>query len=141
MRLTLLIIFLSFSGILKAPEAKTIFLRADMPLRDETLLNAIIQVESQGNPLAVNFKEQAYGIIQIRQVMIDEVNRLGGNYTLQDAFDVEKSKEIFWKIQAHHNPTGDYRKGARIWNGRSKSNKYWTKVEKFLNRYKNQRKP
>ena len=59
------------------------------------LLSAIAMIESSGNPNAINESEQAFGLYQLRQIYIDDVNRTQGtNFTHQDAFDVEKAEQI-----------------------------------------------
>ena len=83
-----------------------------------TLVDAIIQVESRGNDSAFNAAENAVGCLQIRPIMVREVNRLIGweVYTLEDRWDREKSIEMFNVIKDHvENPNGE--KIARIWNG------------------------
>lgn len=53
-----------------------------------------------------------HGVLQLRKIYIDEVNRLTGeNYTVEDAFDIGKSLDIFRALQAHYNPTQDLDKG------------------------------
>lgn len=56
-------------------------------------IQILIAVESDGDPKKFNKQEQAVGILQIRQVMVDDVNRILGirNYTLADAWDPGKS--------------------------------------------------
>ena len=59
------------------------------------ILFAIAMIESSGNPNAINESEQAFGLYQLRQIYIDDVNRTQGtNFTHQDAFDVEKAEQI-----------------------------------------------
>jgi hypothetical protein len=103
-------------------------------MRDETLLRAIIQVESGGNPDIINFKEQAIGLLQIRDVMLKEVNRIVGyeKYSPKDCLDSLKSIQMYWLVQDCHNPSGDYYTGARLWNGKSRRNLYWKKVKRLI---------
>lgn len=60
------------------------------------LIPLLIAVESGGDPNAYNEIENAAGILQIRPIMVDEVNRILGEvvYTLQDRFDIDKSLEM-----------------------------------------------
>jgi hypothetical protein len=104
------------------------------PLKDQRLLNAIIHVESGGNPLQVNFGEQAMGLLQIRPVMLREVNRIIGynKYTTKDCLDSLKSIEMFWIVQTYHNPANELKTGAIVWNGKSIHNHYWQKVKQLL---------
>ena len=105
----------------------------------DDLVNAIIHVESRGDTLAHNIKENAVGVLQIRPIMVKEVNRIlrFDKYTLQDRWDKQKSIEMFNVIRQNTpNPTNE--KIARNWNGgpngyRKKSTlKYWQKVQQQL---------
>ena len=131
--ITILIIAL-FSIELTAPPYPVMYIADNKPLKDQRLLNAIIQVESRGNPLQVNFGEQAIGLLQIRKVMLNEVNRIAGyeKYTVKDCLDSLKSIEMYWTVQSYWNPTNDFKTGAIVWNGRSKHNHYWNKVKKII---------
>ena len=103
------------------------------------LIDAIIYVESRGNTKAHNIKEDAVGCLQIRPIMLKEVNRLLGynKYKLADRWSKAKSIEMFNVIKEHTtNPTDE--KLARNWNGgwngyKKKSTlKYWYKVKEQL---------
>lgn len=105
----------------------------------DNLVNAVIHVESRGDTLAHNIKEDAVGVLQIRPIMVKEVNRIlrFDKYTLQDRWDKEKSIEMFNVIR-HNTPNPTNEKIARNWNGgpngyRKKSTlKYWQKVQQQL---------
>ena len=105
----------------------------------DSLLAAVIHVESRGDANAHNVGEDAVGVLQIRPIMVKEVNRIlrFDKYTLQDRWDKQKSIEMFNVIRQHTpNPTNE--KIARNWNGgpngyRKKSTlKYWQKVQQQL---------
>lgn len=130
--LTILLLFISVH--LPAPGSGTAYLLRHEGLKDQRLLNAIIQVESGGDPLQVNYREQALGLLQIRPIMLKEVNRIAGyeKYTTKDCLDSLKSIEIYWAVQNYHNPSNDFRRGAIIWNGKGKTNRYWRKVKNQL---------
>jgi len=87
--------------------------------------------------------------LQIRDICIQDVNRIyGTSYTMYDAYDRAKSKEIailyltYWGKQYKKETKKDpsYEQFARIWNGgpegwKKKSTiKYWKKVKKNLKR-------
>jgi hypothetical protein len=101
-----------------------------------TLVDAMIQVESSGNHCAYNKREDAVGCLQIRPIMVREVNRLLGReeYTMNDRWDYTKSLEMFLVVVEHHHPDGSFEGIARCWNGgpngmRMESTKtYWEKV-------------
>ncbi len=103
------------------------------------LIDAIIYVESRGDINAHNIKEDAVGCLQIRPIMLREVNRLLGynKYKLADRWNKEKSIEMFNVIKEHtKNPTNE--KLARNWNGgwngykKQSTLKYWYKVKEQL---------
>ena len=113
--------------------------RVEIPTVKDNLIDAIIHVESRGDSMAYNAKEDAVGVLQIRPIMLREVNRLLGynKYTLNDRWSVDKSKEMFNIVRKYiKNPTDE--RVARIWNGGYAGNKkkatigYWNKVKKQL---------
>ncbi|MBP5340608.1 MAG: lytic transglycosylase domain-containing protein [Prevotella sp.] len=85
------------------------------------VIDAIILVESEGNPRAVS--GNSAGAMQITPILVKECNQiLSGRksklrYTLQDRFSLAKSKEMFLLIQSHYNKTNDVEKAIRSWNG------------------------
>lgn len=102
-------------------------------------VNAVIYVESKGNDSAYCAKEKAIGCLQIRPIMIDEINRIQNkvNYKHTDAWNRAKSIEIFNTIAKKES----YEKIARKWNGgfygdkKTSTLKYWAKVKKRLKIY------
>ncbi len=103
------------------------------------LIDAIIYVESRGDVKAHNILEDAVGCLQIRPIMLREVNRLLGynKYKLEDRWNKAKSIEMFNIIKQHTtNPTNE--KLARNWNGgwngykKQSTLKYWQKVKEQL---------
>lgn len=112
------------------------------------LVTALIYVESRGIDSAVGDRhlgEPSVGVLQIRPIMVREVNRickkksLKERFTLKDRFDREKSIHMFmiWKKYYHKN--NNFEAIARSWNGGPRWKKikhtenYWAKVEKQLN--------
>ena len=63
-----------------------------------------MDVESKFNPLAEGDSGDT-GILQIRQIYVDEANRILGRkeFTLMDAYDIDRSLDIFDTVQSHHN--------------------------------------
>jgi hypothetical protein len=98
-------------------------------------------VESSGNPKAFNKKENACGCLQIRPIMLREVNQilrkqgLEKRFTKEDRWDCGKSKEMFyiWRNFYHENSSDEVI--ARNWNGGPRGYKkqstehYWHKVQ------------
>jgi len=107
------------------------------PVAIDTLLNAVMAVESNFDTMAYNEKENAAGVLQIRPIMVREVNRLLGEnkYTLKDRWNKDKSIEMFNVIRSHTKNATD-EKIARNWNGgynghkKQSTLKYWNKVKK-----------
>ena len=101
------------------------------------VMDAIIKVESEGNPRAVS--GNSVGVMQITPVLVKECNDIlkkqksNKRYTLDDRYSVEKSKEMFLLIQKYFNPENNVEKAIRSWNGEVKysvkaTNKYYRKV-------------
>lgn len=105
------------------------------------VMDAIIQVESKGNPKAVS--GQYVGAMQISPVCVRECNnilkRRGSNkrFTLNDRYCESKSREMFVVIQSYHNPMNNVEKAIRAWNGGNhynvaKTQKYFNKVRHYM---------
>ena len=118
------------------------------PKRIENLVNALIYVESRGIDSAIgdrHLKEPSVGVLQLRPIMVREVNRickkkgLKERFTLKDRFDREKSIHMFMIWKGYYHKDNNFEAIARSWNGGPrgpKSNrtlKYWEKVEQQLN--------
>lgn len=93
----------------------------------DALIKALAWVESRWDDKAESNKN-ARGYLQITPILVEEVNRLGGNYTHEDAWDREKSIEMFHIIMRHYNPTYDIHLCAKLWNPLSKLS-YHTAIE------------
>ena len=125
--------------------------RKDVPpiIESERLVSALIFVESRGNDSAIGDKHlvgnEAVGALQIRPIMVKEVNRIlkiqkiNKRFTLKDRFERDKSIEMFYIWKNYHHKDSDYETIARNWNGGPKGYKlnrtvkYWNKVENQLN--------
>ena len=101
------------------------------------VMDAIIKVESEGNPNAVS--GNSVGVMQITPILVRECNNVlkkmksNKRYTLDDRYSVEKSKEMFLLIQKYFNPENNVEKAIRSWNGGVKysikaTEKYYRKV-------------
>lgn len=118
----------------------------------DVLYSSIVWVESKGNANAKS-RDGSVGIIQIKPVMVKEVNRIckiqgiDKKFTLADRKNPRKSAEMFWIYQEFYNPEinrdslskSDLEMMARKWNGgpnghkKKATRKYWNKVSKRLN--------
>ena len=110
----------------------------EQPIAIDTLLMAVMAVESNFDSMAYNSKENAAGVLQIRPIMVHEVNRLLGEnkYTLKDRWSKAKSIEMFNVIRSHLKGASDEHI-ARVWNGEYNGHnipqtmQYWNKVKKY----------
>lgn len=111
------------------------------PLAIDTLLIAMMWVESRFDSTAYAKNESAVGVLQIRPIMVREVNRVlkkmdkPQRYTLEDRWSLTKSVEMFNVIRDYYHKESSYETIARCWNGgrrgdRKKSTEvYWQRVQ------------
>ena len=108
----------------------------------EPVMNAIIQIESKGNPAAVN--GPYVGVLQISPILVKECNNIlkstgsSKRYSLSDRFNATKSKEMFVIIQSFHNPLNSVEKAIRLWSGGirynvAKTQTYFRNVMRHMN--------
>ena len=101
------------------------------------VMDAIIQVESEGNPNAVS--GNSVGAMQITPILVKDCNDIlkkqksKKRFTMADRYSVAKSKEMFLVIQKYYNPFNSIEKAIRLWNGGYKysvraTNGYYRKV-------------
>ena len=101
------------------------------------VMDAIIQVESEGNPNAVS--GNSVGAMQITPILVKDCNEIlkkqksKKRYTMDDRYSVAKSKEMFLLIQSYYNRENSIEKAIRSWNGGVKysvraTNRYYKKV-------------
>jgi len=94
------------------------------------VIEAIEIVESNGNPNAINESENAFGALQIREIMIDDYNRITNQNFPHDiaynrAFAYIVAQEIFYHyMKGIENPTAKHL--AFIWNGGGSA---WKRVD------------
>jgi len=105
------------------------------------VMDAIIQVESSGNPRAVS--GNSVGAMQITPILVQDCNDIlkrrksKKRFSLSDRYDVGKSKEMFLLIQSHYNPLNSIEKAIRLWNGGVNysvraTNGYYKKVMRIM---------
>ena len=105
------------------------------------VMEAIIQVESKGNPRAVS--GNSCGAMPITPIMVAECNNIlkkrksKKRFTLADRFNVAKSKEMFILFQSFHNPKSNVEQAIRSWIGGMRytvrgTQRYFNKVMKYL---------
>jgi len=100
-------------------------------IRLHRLFWAFVQVESAGYFLAFNEKENAGGLLQIRPVMIKEVNNIQDSlkFEISDRWRMERVRKIFEIVMLSKNPELDIIKACRIWNGLKSPEKYINQIK------------
>ena len=104
-------------------------------------MDAIIQVESEGDAKAVN--GNCCGAMQIAPILVEDCNMIlqkrgeKRRYTLDDRFNKKKSREMFVLIMSHYNPQNDVERAIRLWNGgvrykMKSTQRYYNKVMALL---------
>lgn len=112
------------------------------------LMESIITVESEWNYKAYNPREEALGWMQIRPILIKDLNRnVDLNYKLTDRTSVKKSISMFLEYskmyQKKQFQRGNFKRLSRLWNGGPNGHRnnntlyYWNKVSKVLSKLKN----
>ena len=87
------------------------------------VINAIIEVESEGDANAIDKGGKSCGCMQITPILVKECNRIlelrksSKRYSMKDRFNVAKSKEMFLLFQSFYNPKNDVELAIRSWNG------------------------
>jgi hypothetical protein len=111
--------------------------------KPKSLVDALIIVESAGNERAFSKKENACGCLQIRPIMLREVNRIlrkqksDRRFTKEDRWDCGLSKEMFYVWMNYHHKDSSDEIIARCWNGgprgwkKQSTEHYWHKVQKL----------
>ena len=135
--------------LLPTPTLSTPYIQLPQPERvlhqktTTTLVDALIMVESNGNPNAHCKKEKAVGWLQIRPIMLREVNRIlrkqksTKRFSLEDRWDCGLSKEMFYIWRNWHHEDSSDEVIARCWNGgprgfkKKQTQHYWDKVKKL----------
>lgn len=146
-RQSIIVMFILATAILTAFTPK---LNRNDVMKD-VLFSSIVWVESKGNTKAKS-TDGSVGVIQIKPVMVNEVNRIckirniDKRFTLKDRVNPLKSREMFWIFQEFYHPNvnwndismEDLESIARKWNGgpagdkKARTKKYWRKVAKRL---------
>ena len=119
-------------------------------ITDGDLLTALIFVESRGNDSVIGDRHlvgnEAVGALQIRPIMVREVNRIlkiqgkTERFDLKDRFDRQQSIRMFMVWKNYHHKNSEPEVIARNWNGgpkgykKDRTIKYWNKIEKQLNK-------
>ncbi len=106
----------------------------------DDLLNALIVVESNGDPNAVGDNNEAIGVLQIHTEYVDDVNHILGcpKFSYNDRWDTEKSRQMATVYLRHYGKGKSIEAMARIHNGgpngwrKENTVGYWKKVKAEL---------
>lgn len=138
-RILLLLCFGILPFVAGSPPANTITIESKPPISPfKTLSYAVSMVESSGDTMAYNAKEQATGLFQVRPIRIRDFNiKTGKSYTINDMYDPDKAKEVFLYYCCQNLYMGqEY--NIRAWNGgtnamkKQSTKEYYKKVLKYL---------
>ena len=106
----------------------------------DSFLNALAKVESSNNPKAINKKETALGIYQIRPAYFKDANVKGSHSQVFDPTFARRVCEAYFKRYAPEAyAKGDFESLARLHNSgpsfakrKSLTDGYWQKIKKTL---------
>jgi hypothetical protein len=134
--------FIGNTNTIYVTEFKTKTIKPIEPKEIDTdILTALIYVESRGLDSAYNSSEDAVGCLQIRPIMVREVNRIlrktgkEERFEMKDRWNRDKSIEMFHIWREYHHPNSTDEVIARNWNGgpdgyiQNSTLKYWKKVK------------
>lgn len=137
-----------YNNIKKLQPYKSTDTQVKIPDQLDKLINALITVESGGNDSIIGDTHlpdgYSIGALQIRPVMVREVNRIlelknnSYRFTLNDRYDRNKSIQMFHIWREFHHKNSTIEKIARNWNGGPNGYKksvtmiYWDKVQKVM---------
>jgi len=119
-------------------------LQQENEIGDYNILDALIHVESSNNDSAYCKHEDAVGCLQIRQTMVNDVNRIlkrqgeSKRYAYIDRWSRDKSIQMF-KIYCNYYNLTTPEEIARCWNGgprginKPTTVRYWKKVKNKIN--------
>ena len=106
----------------------------------DSFLNALAKVESSNNPKAINKKENALGVYQIRAAYYKDSNVIGKH---TDVYNPVIAKKVVLAYFNRYEPkavlNNDFETLARLHNAgpnyrknKSSTNNYWSKIKKNL---------
>ena len=135
----ILLILVSFPFDLMSIKLTKIYYFEKIKTNWDYLIEALINVESNGNDTIVN-KYNYGGCLQIGKSYLKDVNRIssyqkGKIYYLNDRLNRAKSLEMFGIMQEYYNPKKNIPKAIRLHNPTAGKN-YLNKVLKEYNKIK-----
>jgi len=106
-----------------------------------SLISALMIVESSNNDLAIGDQGRAIGCLQIHRAVVLDVNRItGSHYRHQDMTNRVQARAVCQAYLTHYGKGKTTEEQARIWNAGPQGHKkkqatetYWNKVKKQIN--------
>jgi len=135
------------------PAARAVEILQSPAEPSDALWTAIVYEESGGDSTAYNTLEQAAGVVQIRPVCLNDINRIARikrletRFALPDRFDPDKARRMWDLYLSYYGHEYERETGrpptdevyARIWNGgpygwqKDSSLDYWNRVRAAMN--------
>jgi hypothetical protein len=105
-----------------------------------SLISALMIVESSNNDLAIGDQGRAIGCLQIHKAVVLDVNRItGSHYRHQDMTNRVQARAVCQAYLTHYGKGKSTEEQARIWNAGPQGHKkkqatqaYWLKVQRNL---------
>ena len=105
-----------------------------------SLISALMIVESSNNDLAIGDQGRAIGCLQIHKAVVLDVNRItGSHYRHQDMTNRVQARAVCEAYLKHYGKDKTTEDQARIWNAGPQGHKkktatqaYWLKVQRNL---------
>jgi hypothetical protein len=105
-----------------------------------SLISALMIVESSNNDLAIGDQGRAIGCLQIHKAVVLDVNRItGSHYRHQDMTNRVAARAVCQAYLTHYGNGKTTEEQARIWNAGPQGHKkktatqaYWLKVQRNL---------
>jgi hypothetical protein len=128
------LVLLSLSFRVAAPSWNAITIYEFSPVEAYRQLEfAVGMVETQGDTLSFNPREDAIGIFQIRPIRLNDYNiRTGSRITRDELYNYETSEKIFIYYAELIGPY-NFEQIAKRWNGTGKhTDYYWNRIKEYL---------
>jgi len=105
-----------------------------------SLISALMIVESSNNDMAIGDQGRAIGCLQIHKAVVLDVNRItGSHYRHQDMTNRVQARAVCQAYLEHYGKGKTTEEKARIWNAGPQGHKkktatqaYWLKVQRNL---------
>jgi len=104
-----------------------------------SLISALMIVESSNNDMAIGDQGRAIGCLQIHKAVVLDVNRItGSHYRHQDMTNRVAARAVCEAYLKHYGRGATIEQLARRWNGgpagdrKSATEAYWAKVKKAI---------